>query len=225
MMNKKVKKRQLHELHRSNESFKTLRTNILYSGTLQVIAIASSLRDEGKSVSAFQLANSFASIGKNTLLIDCDMRKPSLKSVLHVTRGTMGLSEALTSQKSDVIYATSYPHLSVMFSGKVPPNPSELLSTPKFEQMLQVLRKKFDIIIMDTPPIMIAADASIISRYADGTLLVVRNNYVKRSIAQRAKIMIERNGGHIIGVVLNRIKRREIEYYDQYYDLDPLDAK
>ena len=198
------------------ESFKLLRTNILYTENTHVIVVTSTIRDEGKTVTAFQLARSFSSMGKNTLLIDCDLRRPSLKKYMLIRGHTVGLSESLSGQSKDVVYRTNVENLSVILSGKVPPNPSELLSGEKFGLLISKMRERFDYIIIDTPPVSSCPDASIVGRIGDGVLLVVRNDFVKQSAVKRAKDQIDRNGGHVLGVVLNRIKKYQKDYYGEY---------
>lgn len=201
----------------SAESFKALRTNLLYISGLQVIALTSTQKDEGKSVTSFQLARTFASLNKKTLFIDCDLRRSTLKQYLQVRGNIDGLSEALTWKQRDVVHETDIPHLSIVFSGKFPPNPSELLSGNGFPTLLDEYRKEFDYIFIDTPPMMGAIDASIISRYVDGTLLVVRSDFSKRMQVVKAKQQVERNGGKVIGCILNRVDKYQKDYYYGYY--------
>lgn len=204
------------------ESYKTLRTNLLYTENLQVITITSSSPDEGKTITAFNLANSFAQMGKKVCLIDCDLRKSSLKSYLLIRDKCSGVSEYLTRQSKDYIKETNIKNLYVILSGKKPPNPSELLSGQRFDDLLDELRDIFDYIIIDTPPVTVAMDAAIIGRKSDGVVLVVRNEFTKRNVLKRAKIELERNGSRIVGVVLNRVNKNQMEYgnyygYSKYY--------
>lgn len=199
------------------ESYNTLRTNLLYTENLKVITITSTLPDEGKTVSAFNLAKSFTEIGKKVLLIDGDLRKSSLKKYLEV-RGTIsGLSEVLTKQIDDVVNSTNIKNLDVIFSGKTPPNPSELLSSKVFESFIDKMKDIYDYIIIDTPPVNIAIDSVIIGRVSDGAVIVVRNDFVKRSEIKRAKLELERNNVRIIGVVLNRVKKTQLDYKNYVY--------
>ncbi|WP_416326831.1 CpsD/CapB family tyrosine-protein kinase [[Eubacterium] hominis] len=198
------------------ESYKTLRTNLLYTEATKTIAITSTLPNEGKSVTAYHLAVSFASAGKKTLLIDCDLRKSKLYRYLHVSRELPGLSEYLSRQMGMNIYQTTFPDLFLMFSGKIPPNPTELLSNELFELMLYKWKEEFDYVILDTPPVNSAVDASIVGRYVDGIVYVVRSDYVKRKFVEKSKKMIQRNGGHIVGVVLNRLDQYHANYYGYY---------
>lgn len=203
--------------HSLAESYKSLRTNLLYTENVHVIAVTSSMMGEGKSSTSFQLAKSFAQLGKKTLLIDCDLRKAYLKRYLKVHKKVVGLSEVLSGQVDDAVYSTDLDNLSLMMSGKSPVNPSELLSGDTFGKIIDKLRKEFDYIIVDTPPITVGPDTSIIGRVVDGVVLVVRNDFVKKITIQRCKQDIIRNGGKILGVVLNRVTKYQDDYYYGYY--------
>lgn len=203
--------------HSLAESYKSLRTNLLYTENVHVIAVTSSMMGEGKSSTSFQLAKSFAQLGKKTLLIDCDLRKAYLKRYLKVHKKVVGLSELLSGQVDDAVYSTDLDNLSLMMSGKSPVNPSELLSGDTFGKIIDKLRKEFDYIIVDTPPITVGPDTSIIGRVVDGVVLVVRNDFVKKITIQRCKQDIIRNGGKILGVVLNRVTKYQDDYYYGYY--------
>ena len=195
------------------ESYKTLRTNLLYTKATKTIAITSTLPNEGKSITAYHLAVSFAKAGKKTLLVDGDLRKSRLCSYLQVEKDLPGLSEYLSEQKGELMYGTSIPGLYLILSGKRPPDPSELLSKDRFAMLLAEVKERFDYVIIDTPPVSGAADASIIGRYADGIVYVVRSDFVKRKLVEKGKKLLIRNGGHIVGVVLNRMDQHQKGYY------------
>lgn len=185
----------------------SLRTNLLYTEDIKTIAITSSLPKEGKSVTAYHLALSFAKMGKKTLLIDCDLRKSKLYEYLEIKKEMPGISEYLSEQYNQIILETSIPNLSLILSGKQPSNPTELLLSERFSFMLYQLRERYDYIIIDTPSLADAIDASIIGRYADGIVLVIRSDYVKRKTVEKSKRQLLRNGGKIVGVVLNRLDK------------------
>ena len=199
------------------ESYKNLRTNLMYTENLKVITLTSTMPDEGKTVSAYNLAESFAEIGKKVLLIDCDLRRSYLKKYLVVKDKVTGLSEALTNQAKDVINKTNIENLDLILSGKIPPNPSELLSSNLFKLFIKGAREEYDYIIIDTPPVSVATDAVIVGRIVDGVVLVVRNDFVKRTSVQRAKMELERNGSRLVGVVLNRVNKDQVDYKDYAY--------
>ena len=200
------------------EAYKNLRTNLVYTENLKVIMLTSTIPDEGKTVSAYHLAESFAEAGKRVLLIDCDLRGSYLKKYLVIKGKVSGLSELLTNQSKDVINKTNIENLDIILSGKVPPNPSELVSSALFKLFLKSAKEEYDYIIIDTPPVTVATDAVIIGRIVDGVVLVVRNDFVKRNNVQRAKMELERNGARIIGVVLNRVNKDQVDYKDYAYN-------
>lgn len=194
------------------ESYKILRTNLFYVDKLKVIAVTSTIPNEGKTVTAFNLARGFAEAGKNVVLIDCDLRKSSLKYLLNVSGNRRGISEYLTGQSGNVVFETNIQNLYVIMSGKKPPNPSEILSGEKFGELIEKLKETFDYVIIDTPPVSVAADASIIGRAADGTIMVVRSQVSKKKIIKRVVLSLERNGVRMVGLVLNGVKRTSSEY-------------
>ena len=201
------------------EAVKTLRTNILYSEEIKSVVLTSAIPNEGKSTISLELAKSFAALGKNTVLVDCDMRRSCLAERLGVKEKIQGISEYLSKQSMKIVYRTSDPYLSVIFSGNCPPNPSELLSAMRFEGLMETLKESYDYIIIDAPPIGNLVDGTIISRQADGTLLVVRNDFVKTKEARKAKQKIEQNGGKVLGVILNRVRKTQkgsYYYYKKY---------
>lgn len=202
-----------------SESFKSLRTNLLYSDGVKVITITSALASEGKTMTACNLAESFSLMDKRVLLIDCDLRKGSIRKKFRLQEHAVGLSEALTKQASDIIYHTSRVNLDVIFAGKRPPNPTELLSNEIFEKMIENYKQEYDYIILDTAPMTISMDATITGRISDGVVLVVRNDYVRKKDIKKVKAQLDRNGSRILGVVLNRVQKHQVDYqgYD-YYD-------
>ena len=199
------------------ESFKTLRTNLLYTKDLQVVAITSATPNEGKTTSAYYLAKSYIEIGKKVVLIDCDLRKGSLRKFFSLRVKVKGLSDFLSQQSQDFLYETNEDNLFVVFAGKIPPNPTELLTSHRFEKLVETLREEFDIVIIDTSPMSAGIDASIVGRVADGMVIVIRNNFVKKSTVKRIKKELERNGGRVVGAVLNRIEKHQADYYEYGY--------
>lgn len=208
----------LPEIDRSvSEALRSIRTSLLYTGVTKVMAVTSSIPDEGKTVVSVQLAAQFASLGKRVLLVDCDLRKPKIKRMLGVKGSVTGLSECLSSQADFSIYSTNVEHLYVLLSGKIPPNSSELLSNGKLEKMLKVLKERFDYIIIDTPPAVGAVDIQIVGSMVDGVLLVIRSSYVKMSVVRNVVKQFERNNIRIIGAILNGVKKTDKDYYYYYY--------
>lgn len=198
------------------ESYKTLRTNLLYVKDLTIIAVTSAMPNEGKTVTAFNLARSFAQMGKKTLLVDCDLRRSSLRHYLRVSDHSGGLSELLTKQVDDCIRETDINNLSVVLSGKTPPDSSELLSSSSFKETLKSFKEKFEYIVIDTPPAVVAADASIVGREADGVIMVVKSEESRKKVISRKKIELERSGSRIVGVVINGVKKKSVDYVYGY---------
>ncbi len=202
-------------------SFGALRTNLLYTDNLKVITVASALPNEGKTLTAFQLAQSFAELGKKVVILDCDLRKCSLQRYFVTKRKVVGISEYLTGQAKSIIYTSSIKNLDVIMAGKQPPNPTELLSSEKFVQLISLLKEKYDYVIIDTPPMTVTTDSAITGRFSDGVVFVIRNDFTKKRLLQRIKVEMERNGARIVGVVLNRMKKNQKDYnyygYGKYY--------
>ena len=208
------------------EELKTLRTNILFCGTeKQVIMVTSSVMGEGKSTTAARLAASLAELEKNVLLMDLDLRKSVLPSRLHATGVEQGMSHFLSGQcgLADMIMVTNVPRLHVAFAGAYAPNPTELISSNRFKTMISYLRKSYDYIILDVPPLGMVVDAAIIAKESDGAILVLQSGQVKRHLAREIKNKIEETGCPVLGAVLTRMNKQEMgryygKYYGKYYD-------
>ena len=202
------------------EAFNTLRTNIMFSGeNIKTVMVTSTNPAEGKSFVAMQLAKSFADINKKVVYIDCDLRA--------------GLTEYITGQKSQLIYETNIPNLAVILSGHVVPNPIELMESKKFDDLLSVLRERFDYVIIDSPPVGSVVDACVIAPKVDGTVMVVRSDAVGRSHAIQAKKQLEKSKGRILGVALNGVGthkgsyyyKNDASYYGEYYNEEQSEEK
>lgn len=205
-----------------SESIKILRTNLQFSnvdGTLKTIMITSSIQGEGKSFTSSNLAVSFAALGVKTLIVDCDMRRGIQHKQFGVTN-TNGLSDLLIDPILDYvkyIKPTSADYLDVITAGTVPPNPSELLSSKSFEKFLQDMKEKYDIIILDLPPVTVVPDASIVATKVDKTIIVARVKVTPREELEKTKKMLENVNAKIAGVVLNGVKTSAKKYYGNYY--------
>lgn len=205
------------------EAFKALRTNILFCGEeKKVIAISSCTPNEGKSKVSLQLSMALAEAGKKTVLIDADMRKSVLVGETRPSEQKLqGLSHYLSGQTplQDVVYMTDFPNLFIVYAGPFPPNPSELLSSKQFRGMLQALRKVYDYIIVDTPPLGNVIDGAVIAKNCDGVVLVIESGAVSYRFAQNVKAQLERSDSPILGVVLNKVdihKNSYGKYYGNY---------
>lgn len=205
--------------YRIRESFKTLRSNIEFSGSdIRVIAITSCTPNEGKSSVAMEVAKSFAEAGSRTILIDADMRKSVLVGRYKTGAVRKGLSQTLIGKTAleEAVCETNLENLYMIFAGPVPPNPSELLGDQLFEQMLQTLRKNFDYVIIDTPPLGSVIDAAVVAKRCDGTIIVVENNTVSYRFVQKVKEQLDKTESKILGVVLNKVNLNSKGYYGHY---------
>jgi capsular exopolysaccharide synthesis family protein len=192
------------------------------SGVPRTLLVTSSVPNEGKSTTALTLAHNFAQLGKRVLLIDADLRNPSLHRTLGLDNGS-GLSNCLAgaAKPQDVIRPQDEANLDVMTSGPLPPNPAELLSGPKMLSLLTIAMAKYDQIIIDGPPTMGIADAPILSHIAKGTLLIVDAGRTRRDIARGSVKRLRSAHAHILGALLTKCDARMGGYgysgYDYYY--------
>ena len=211
-----------------SEVFRTLRTNLQYmkkSNSCQTLVITSTVQGEGKSFVAANLAVTFAQASKKTLIIDADMRRPRQHTIFGVDMFP-GLSNYLSGVNlsrsrhetsiKECIYATKVDNLYMMPSGNIPPNPSELLQSRKLNALLNEIEPNFDVIIFDGAPCLLVTDSTIISRVVDATILVASQNKTKMYDLKEAKRRINHVGGHIAGVVLNRVKVSKAKYSEKY---------
>lgn len=206
-----------------NEAFKTLRTNLFFAGeNVKVVTLTSADPGEGKSTISIELARSISQVNKKVLYIDADMRRSNLAEKLVSSGSIRGLSHYLSSAISieDIIYPTQYSCLDIICSGPFPPNPVELLDSPKFRNLIATLREVYDYIIIDTPPVGSVIDASVVSAISDGVILVTVSGHLSARAAREVKSKLERNKDcRIIGAILNKV---DVNYrnhygYRQYY--------
>ena len=201
------------------ESYRTLRTNLQYSSfdkEYKVIVVTSSEPGEGKSTTAGNLAISLAQGEKKVVLIDCDLRKPSLHKRFKVSN-IVGLSDVLIGMEKLEDAGNRYKkNLMILTSGKVPPNPSEMLGSKAMTALLDTLREDFDYIILDTPPIQLVTDSQILATKADGTILVIKAEATKKEAVQSSINLLKKVNAHIIGTVLNGVDNKKNKY-NYYY--------
>lgn len=211
-----------------SETYRTLRTNIQFSSLdkkTQAIMTTSSGPGEGKSTVSANLASVMAQSGNKTILIDCDLRKPNVHRLFGLSN-IYGLSNLLVDEIAfdKAIQQGPIENLHILTSGTKPPNPAELLGSEKMRNFINTLRKYYDYIILDTPPVVVVTDAQLISRMADGCLLVVSSGEVERDAAIKAKELLVKVNAKIIGVVLNKVEKSTKGgygyYYHYYYDAD-----
>mgnify|MGYP000947234383 CR=1 FL=1 len=203
-----------------SEAYRVLRTNIQFSGIdkpLKTIVITSAGPMEGKTTTVTNLAVTFAQMGSKVLLIDADLRKPRIHKIFLLPNDT-GLTNLLASGRdySRFIRSTAVPNLDVLVSGIIPPNPSELLNSNAMREFIRKASADYDYIFLDAPPVISVTDASIISTYVDGTILVARSGKVERDALKRAKELLDKVNANIIGVVLNYLDKQSGGYYYDY---------
>ena len=206
--------------YRSNEAYKTLRTNVEFSGAdNKVIVFTSCTPNEGKSTVSLSLAQSLAEGGKKVLFVDADLRKSVLMGRHKVNGDLKGLSHFLSGQSEvdDIIYKTQEPGLMVIFSGVVPPNPAELLGHKRFSSFITSARKIYDYIIIDAPPLGSVIDSAIAAAVCDAAVLVIAANAISYKFARVVKEQLEKSNCPILGVVLNKVNMKQNKYYGKYY--------
>ncbi|RSJ83696.1 tyrosine-protein kinase [Streptococcus cristatus] len=216
-----AKKKKL-SISRVEEYYNALRTNIQLSGeNIKVIAVSSTFPGEGKTTTSTNLALTFANAGYKTLLIDADIRNSKmLGGVFRSSEKITGLTEYLSGNTdlSQGLCETDEENLFVITSGQASPNPTALVQSEKFEVMMDVLRRHYDYIIVDTPPIGMVIDATLISKFCDASMLVVASNVVKRKMVQKSKTQLEQSSTPFLGVILNKynVEADKYGFYGSY---------
>ena len=201
------------------ESMRMLRTNLQFSGgNLRVILFTSSIQDEGKSETSFQLAISFAKLDKKVLYVDADMRKSVFTTRYQIKENVQGLSQYLSGQNTeDIVYKTNIKNMDVVFAGPYAPNPAELLYENKLDEFIKKQRLQYDYIIIDAPPLANIVDAAVIGRCVDGAVIVVKSATVSQRMVKRVKDQLEKVNCKIIGAVLNGVEMKKNSYNYKYY--------
>lgn len=203
-----------------SEAYRSLRTALLLSSAqeLKVIAVTSATAGEGKTATAANLATVMAQLGKRTLLIDADMRKPRCHEVFKVTN-RKGLVNFLVgrSEINEVLQETKVPSLVLLPSGPAPPNPSELLSSDRMRYVLREVGKLYDFVIVDTPPTLAVTDSTLIGSMADGVVLCIRAGLIPREVAKDCRDRLALAGVRLLGAVLNCHLQGGGGYYRSYY--------
>ena len=206
------------------EAYRVLRTNVLFSRKdpkLNTLTVVSGGAGEGKSTTIFNLATVFAQNGQRVLIIDSDLRRPSLHKCLRVSNG-LGLTNFLLKQNTleEVIQTTSVPNMDFMPSGRLPSSSLGILSSMQMKELIRDVKRRYDFVFFDSPPIMGVSDASILASEVDMVLQVIQYRRYPQPMTIRAKQMIEKVGGNLLGIVLNNINVSQDEnyyYYSGYY--------
>ncbi|MGO4202789.1 polysaccharide biosynthesis tyrosine autokinase [Rhodococcus sp. TAF43] len=210
----------------SAEAFRELRTNLQFlevDNPPRVIAITSSLPGEGKTTTAINLSLAIAEAGYSVALVDADLRRPRIAKYLDLI-GSVGMSTVLAGQADidDVLQSTPFPNVSVLASGPLPPNPSELLGSTHAEKLFADLRSRFDFVIIDASPLLPVTDAAVLAVKVDGALVVVKHGQTKREQVSRAIGNLRSVGATVLGTILTMTpaKGKGAYEYKYYYDSD-----
>lgn len=207
------------------EAFRVLRTNLQFLGLdkpLKTILLTSATPAEGKSTTAANLAVSFAQAGAHVCLLDADLRRPVVAKIFG-TENWQGLTSALIGQQPwrDCLRESAVPGLMILPSGPIPPNPAELLGSQRMAELLAELHAEFDVVIIDSPPLLAVTDAAVLGPKVDGVLLVVRTGTVERAQALRAKAALDSVQARLLGTVLGAVPADGTGgYYYYYYQSD-----
>lgn len=203
-----------------SEQYRTIRTNLQFASIdqqLRTIMVTSSTPGDGKSTTVANLAIVMAQQGNKVLLIDADLRKPTTHYTFRCPN-TQGLTSVLTKQSTleESVYRSDVENLFIIPSGPIPPNPSELLSSKSMELLLESAQVPYDIVLIDTPPVLAVTDAQVLAKNCDGSVLVVSSGKTEVESAVKAKDLLEKTGTKILGVILNRKKDNENAHYYYY---------
>ncbi len=204
----------------SNEAYKTLRTNLEFSGAdNRVIVITSCSPGEGKSVVSFNLARSLAQGGKRVLFIDADMRRSRFLGAIYSDSPFKGLSHFLSGQAelADVILQVNIRNLFAIFAGPNPPDPAELLGSPLFSGLINDARTEYDFVIIDTPPLGSVIDAAIAAKVAGSAAIVVEEGVTRRKFIRVIKEQLDKADCKMLGIILNKVEQKKGGYYNDYY--------
>ncbi|MCA1010733.1 CpsD/CapB family tyrosine-protein kinase [Halobacillus halophilus] len=202
------------------EQYRTIRTNLQFASVdkeLETMIVTSAGPSEGKSLTTANVAVVFAQQGKKVLLVDADLRKPTVHYTFRADN-TSGLSNYLVRNRSlkELAKESRVENLDLLPSGPIPPNPSELLGSTMMEKLIEEAKKHYDMIIFDTPPVLAVADSQVLSKFVDGALLVVRSKQTEQEAAGKAKEQLEQSRANILGVVLNDMDVKDSNYYYYY---------
>ena len=206
------------------EAYRSIRTNIEFSNidkNIKIITITSTQPNEGKSTVISNLAATFANLeNKRVLIIDGDLRNPSIHKMFGVSN-LNGITDILLGEKDvdKCLEKTKIKGLDILKVGKVPPNPSEMLQSNKMINFIEVIKEYYDYVFIDAPPVGVVSDASIISQYSDGIILLIGSNETDIDAAKISKERLENVGANILGVVLNKFESEgsAYGYYGYYY--------
>jgi len=218
------------------EAYKIARTNVEFTmldKKLKTITVTSSQQGEGKTITLSNLAISYAQAGRRILLIDADLRRPSVHRRFGLPN-RQGLTTAIVrgSDPEAFIQDSKIPNLFIMTSGPIPPNPAEMLMSETMWRLIETLKSHYDMIFIDASPVGVVTDAAIVATKVDGVIFVVRAGEIKKAQLTRATDLLKKVNAHILGFILNGASRQTDDYYAYYYNAyyysgesQPVDAK
>lgn len=208
----------------ASEAYRSLRTNLTYAGIdnrIRSITVTSPGSTEGKSTTCANIAIVMAQSGKRVLLLDADLRKPKIHKLFSLPN-TVGITDILVKDvpyEQVLMILPKLPNLQIITSGFIPPNPVEILESQKMAQILETLQEKFDMIIIDTPPVGQLTDGAVIGKRTDGVILVLASGETNIEMAKHAKTNLDNAGAKILGVVLTKIDPKiGGAYYYRYHN-------
>lgn len=214
---------QFEDIPHFYEAYRTLQLNFAFASTdhkIKSVILTSAGAGEGKTLTAINMAQIFAKSGTRTLLMDCDLRRPMIHKILDLNQEP-GLTNLLINRAADLeagIQKLKVNGLSIITSGTIPPNPSEMLTSRSMKELIEKLKTEFDLIILDAPPVIAVNDATILGKQVDGICFVVRSENAKRDAVQRAKGILQGHDIKIFGVILNDVNlKSQYGYYKDYY--------
>ncbi|ATX84858.1 tyrosine protein kinase [Bacillus velezensis] len=207
----------LHHKSLVAEQYRTIRTNIEFSSVqthLRSILVTSSVPGEGKSFSAANLAAVFAQQEKKVLLVDADLRKPTIHETYQL-ENVQGLTNVLVGNASlgETVQKTLIDNLYVLTSGPTPPNPAELLSSKAMGELIQEMYSRYSLVIFDSPPLLAVADGQILANQTDGSVLVVLSGKTKMDTVQKARDALQQSKAKLLGALLNKKENQKTEHY------------
>lgn len=205
----------------TTEQYRTIRTNINFSmpgPDTQTILFTSAAKEEGKSTTSCNMAIVFAEAGKRVLLVDADMRRPTLHHTFQQTN-KVGLSNLLLKKGrlQDSVKRSGIVGLDLLLCGQIPPNPAELLSSPALDSLIEEMKEKYDLIIFDSPPLLSVTDSKILANKCDATVLVVNTGRSEKESVTKARDALVTSKAFIMGVVMNNYEISKDTYYYQGY--------
>lgn len=206
------------------EAYKTLRTNLEFISTAsqaKCVVVTSALPEESKSTVSINLALTLADSQKSVILVECDLRKPTIRRYLKLERGLNGLSAVLSGSAplDECIQVAEEGGIHILTAGTIPPNPSELLNQPRMAALIEELKQRYDYVILDAPPVTVVTDAAVVGRMADGALLVIRSKYAPTKRVRQALQRLKDVDIRVLGAVLTRQNvKKSGGRYDYDYD-------